>query len=74
MLSGMHCPRCARPLESTGTADVNGAPWPVYQCDHCVVDVVILGYPVEASLTFAVSPAGELFDPQTLAPLDPARN
>ena len=57
------CPKCCRPLESTGSVEVDGHDCPVYQCNECLATVDMLGADVEVALTFAVDPDGTPFDP-----------
>lgn len=63
------CPRCRRSLDATGTVDVDGKLFPVYQCDSCVVPFSLEGESFDAALTFAVDRAGRALDPESLEPL-----
>lgn len=59
------CPKCNRLLTRSGEAEVEGAVFPVFQCDECIVETKMFGEPVEVALTFAVDEEGKPFDPAT---------
>jgi hypothetical protein len=63
MLDTFLCPKCGRTLRRSGEVSVEGADFPVFQCDECTVEVQMYGEPFEAALTFAVDAQGKPFDP-----------
>ena len=65
----MLCPSCKTPLEPCGEVMIDDQTATVYQCDRCVRPWVVEGQTFDVALTFAVTPTGELIDPETLAPL-----
>jgi hypothetical protein len=70
------CPHCGRTLDRCGEAhDPDLGRCDTFQCDHCLVEVMMFGRPREAALTFAVTEDGRAFDPATpdgsLPPLKP---
>lgn len=66
----MDCPKCKQPLAPSGIANFDGEQLTVYQCDTCTRFVNFGGQEFEAALTFAVNPAGQLFDPESHQPLN----
>ena len=65
MIDTFPCPKCNRTLTRSGAVEIEGATFPVFQCDECVAEVEMFGEPVEAALTFAVDAQGQPFDPAT---------
>jgi hypothetical protein len=66
----MLCPGCKTPLEPCGDVSIDADQTAiVYQCDRCVRPWVVGDQTFQVALTFAVTPTGELIDPETLAPL-----
>ena len=65
MIDSFPCPKCNRPLTRSGEVEVEGAAFPVFQCDECIVQTVMYGEPFEVALTFAVDAEGKPFDPAT---------
>ena len=63
MIDTFPCPECGRALLRSGAVAVEGADFPVFQCDECVVQTEMFGEPFEAALTFAVDAKGQPFDP-----------
>ena len=63
MIDNFPCPKCTRKLARSGEVEVEGATFPVFQCDECIVQVMMEGEPFDAALTFAVDAAGKPFDP-----------
>lgn len=64
----MPCPKCHRPLETSGEIDTNESKLAVYQCDDCVVSWTFEGQQFPVALTFAVDQDGRMFDPNTFEP------
>jgi hypothetical protein len=56
------CPRCQRPLEAGGELTVDGAVFPVYQCDDCIIQSTMFGSPTEVCYTFYLDPDGNPVD------------
>ena len=65
------CPKCRRPLESTGDLDVDGRTLAVYQCDVCTVSWQFDGAEFPTAFTFAVDQDGRYLDAETLDVLSP---
>ena len=65
MLATFPCPKCGRTLQRSGEVEIEGAAFPVFQCDECIVEAEMFGEPFEAALTFAVDADGNPFDPAT---------
>jgi len=63
MIDTFPCPKCGRTLRRSGEVSVEGAVFPVFQCDECIAPVEIYGEPFETALTFAVDAQGKPFDP-----------
>jgi len=57
------CPKCGRLLAPSGVMAVEGAEFPVYQCDECISPWTLEGETFECALTFCVGEDGEVFDP-----------
>lgn len=66
----MRCPRCKNELQQSGTLDVEGQEWAVYQCDQCTTPWEFEGEKYDTALTFAVDASGRMFSPETLEPLN----
>jgi hypothetical protein len=65
MIDTFPCPKCNRTLRRSGEVTVEGADFPVFQCDECLVQAMMYGEPFEVAFTFAVNAEGEPFDPAT---------
>lgn len=65
----MQCPSCQRDVSPSGSLDVDGRQWTVYQCDHCTRLWEFDGETFPTALTFAADADGNCFDPDTLEPL-----
>ena len=68
--SRIDCPKCKRPVTVSGeltTEDLGTLP--VFQCDHCTVPWDFDGERFETALTFALTPDGDVLDPETLEAL-----
>jgi hypothetical protein len=63
MIDTFPCPKCNRTLARSGEVVVEGATFPVFQCDECLATVQMFGEPFEVALTFAVDAEGKPFDP-----------
>jgi hypothetical protein len=63
MIDTFPCPRCGRTLRRSGEVEVEGADFPVFQCDECIVRAEMYGEPFEVAFTFAVDALGKPFDP-----------
>ena len=63
MIDTFPCPKCNRNLTRSGEVEVEGATFPVFQCDECIVEADMFGEPFETALTFAVDAQGQPFDP-----------
>lgn len=63
MIDTFPCPKCGRRLQRTGEVEVDGATFPVFQCDECIVPWRVEGEEFDTALTFAVDAAGKPFDP-----------
>jgi hypothetical protein len=56
------CPKCGRPLEQSGTVEIDGAQLPAFQCDVCTRDVEVMGTRIKVAITFCLLDGG-VFDP-----------
>ena len=56
------CPKCQRSLAPSGELTVDGATFPVYQCDDCLVPTVMFGAPTEVNYTFYLDADGKPVD------------
>jgi hypothetical protein len=63
MIDTFPCPKCGRTLKRSGEVSVEGADYPVFQCDECLIQTEMFGEPFEVALTFAVDAHGKPFDP-----------
>src|SRR5437764_11923739 len=59
MIDTFPCPRCSRLLRRSGEVDIEGATFPVFQCDECVVPWAVEGQVFDGALTFAVDAEGK---------------
>jgi hypothetical protein len=57
------CPKCGRTLAHSGEVEVEGADFPVFQCDDCVTPWAVEGEVFDTAFTFAVDADGNPFDP-----------
>jgi hypothetical protein len=58
------CPKCGRTLEQSGEVTAGGhGPFPVFQCDDCIVDADVFGETFPVAYTFALDEQGRVFDP-----------
>ena len=62
MIDTFPCPRCGRTLKRSGEVAVEGADFPVFQCDDCILQVEMYGEPFQVAFTFAVDAQGKPFD------------
>ena len=62
MIDTFPCPKCNRTLTRSGAVEIEGATFPVFQCDECLVKDARFG-DMEFAYTFALGPDGEPFDP-----------
>jgi len=67
----MKCPKCNRELESIGVLTADGVELPVFQCGDCTTSWEVEGERFEVALTFALTPNGDMIDPETLDSMPP---
>jgi hypothetical protein len=63
MIDTFPCPKCGRTLTRSGEVEVEGADFPVFQCDECVTPWTVEGEVFDTAFTFAVDADGNPFDP-----------
>ncbi len=63
MIDTFPCPKCGRRLQRSGEVEVEGATFPVFQCDECIVPWEVEGEVFDTAFTFAVDAEGKPFDP-----------
>jgi hypothetical protein len=66
------CPKCGAPCESTGSLEIDGTPFPIFQCETCEVPWEVGDKSYPTAFTFCINAAGQWFDP--LAYGDPGLN
>jgi hypothetical protein len=65
MIDSFPCPKCGRRLRRSGEVTVEGAAFPVFQCDECIMPWTVEGEVFDTAYTFAVDAEGQPFDPAT---------
>ena len=63
MIQSFPCPKCGRTLRRSGEVTIEGADFPVFQCDECMAPWEVEGQVFDTAFTFAVDAAGKPFDP-----------
>jgi hypothetical protein len=61
------CPRCLRPLQSSGILRIGEKLFPVFQCDHCTITDNTFADWIEFAYTFALNAKGQPFDPSDIS-------
>jgi hypothetical protein len=62
MINSFPCPKCGRTLQRSGEVTIEGADFPVFQCDECITPWTVEGEVFDSAFTFAVDAAGKPFD------------